>query len=301
MSDMVSWDDQRIFLAVLEGGSLSAAARALGVAQPTVRARLEALERGLGTVLFTRSPQGLLPTDQARALQGPARAMEHASRAFLRAASGPPGEVRGTVRLSVAELVGVEVLPPMLAGLRARHPGLAVELDLSNLAANILEQAADVAVRMHPPSQDTLVVRKVGEIALGFFAHRDYLAARGQPATLEDFASHDLIGPDRSAPDRRTAEAVLPPAAIARLMVRTDSHPAQLAAARAGLGIAVMHRALGLADPRLVPVLPDLVVATLPVWVVTHRDLRHEPRIRATLDHLVTSFTRYCRQDPGRP
>jgi DNA-binding transcriptional LysR family regulator len=299
MSDTVSWDDQRIFLAVLEGGSLSAAARALGVAQPTVRARLEALERGLGTVLFTRSPQGLLPTDQARALQGPVRAMDHASRAFLRAASGAPGEVRGTVRLSVAELVGVEVLPPMLAGLRARHPGLAVELDLSNLAANISEQAADVAVRMHPPSQDTLVVRKVGEVALGFFAHRDYLAARGQPATLEDFASHDLIGPDRSARDRRVAGALLPPAAMARFMIRTDSHPAQLAAARAGLGIAVMHRALGLADPRLVAVLPDFVVASLPVWVVTHRDLRHEPRIRATLDHLVTSFTSYC-QDDGR-
>jgi DNA-binding transcriptional LysR family regulator len=294
MSATVSWDDQHIFLAVLEGGSLSAAARALGMAQPTVRARLEALEQALGTVLFTRSSQGLLPTDQARALHDHARAMDHASKAFLRAASAPPGEVRGTVRLSVAELVGVEVLPPMLAGLRARHPGLAVEVDLSNVGANLSEQAADVAVRMYAPSQDTLVARKVGGIALGLFAHRDYVAARGRPATLDDLAAHDMIGPDRSAADRRIAEAKLPPAVLARLLVRTDHHPAQLAFARAGLGIVVMHRALGQADPRLVHLLPDLVVDTLPVWVVTHRDLRHEPRIRATLDHLVDEFTRYC-------
>ena len=293
MSD-VSWDDQRVFLAVLEGGSLSAAARALGLAQPTVRARLEALEHALGVALFTRSPQGLQPTDHARGLHGHVLAMDHASRAFLRAVAAPPGEVRGTVRLSVAEMVGIEVLPPMLAGLRARHPDLAIEVELSNLSANIPEQAADIAVRMHAPSQDTLVARKVGGIALGLFAHRDYVDRRGSPRTLDDLAAHDLIGPDRAPADRRALDGLLPPAAIARMRVRTDSHPAQLAFARAGLGIALAHCALGRADPRLVPVLPDVFSVTLPVWLVTHRDLRHEPRVRAAFDHLVEAFTRYC-------
>lgn len=295
MSLPVSWDDQRAFLAVLEGGSLSAAGRALGLAQPTVRARIEALERSLGTVLFTRGPQGLLPTDQARALGDHVRAMAHASDAFLRAASAPPGAVAGIVRLSVSEFVGVAVLPPMLRALRERHPGLVIEVELSDAAANLPEQEADIAVRMHPPRQEALVVRRVGEIPLGLFAHRDYVARRGLPGTPEDLGAHDMIGPDRSPADHRLAQAALPPAALGRMMVRLDSHPAQLAAVRAGLGIAVVQRPVGRADPDLVPVLPDLPLPALPVWLVAHRDLRALPRVRATLDHLAAAFAQYVR------
>ena len=302
MNESVSWDDQRVFLAVLEGGSLSAAGRALGLAQPTVRARLEALEHALGCTLFIRSSQGLLPTDQARTLHGHVRAMDHASRAFLRAASAPPGDagyaVQGTVRLSVAEVVGIEVLPPMLTGLRARHPRLAIEVDLNNAAANLAELAADVAVRMVAPRQDTLVARKVGDIALGFFAHRDYVAERGSPAALEDLGTHDFIGPDRSALDLRVLGESLPAEVAARMLVRTDSHPAALAFARAGLGIAVAHRALGHADARLVEVLPDIaprLLPLMPVWMVTHKDLRQEPRVRVTFDHLAEALAAYCR------
>lgn len=294
MSEALSWDDQRVFLAVLEGGSLSAASRTLGVSQPTVRSRLEALERALGVTLFTRSPQGLTPTDHAKALQGHARTMDHASRAFLRAASAPPGEVRGTVRVSVAEVVGMEVLPPMLASLKLRHSELCIEVELSNASANVSEQAADIAVRMFSPSQEALVAKKVGGIALGLFAHRDYLARRGVPSSMDDLCHHDLIGPDRSVQDRRYVEGWLPPALAARITVRTDSHPAQLALARAGLGIAVVHRALGLADPRLVHVLPHWVIDTLPVWLVKHRDLRQEPRVRVAFDHLALQFADYC-------
>jgi DNA-binding transcriptional LysR family regulator len=299
MSSEISWDDQRVFFAVMEGGSLSAAGRTLGLAQPTVRARLESLERALGAALFTRSPQGLVPTDHAHALLSHVRAMDHASRAFLRAASVPgvDGVVRGTVRLSVAEVVGIEVLPPMLAGLRAKHPHLAIEVDLSNAMAELYEQAADVAVRMIAPSQDTLVARKVGDIVLGLFAHRDYLAERGMPTSVEDLASHDLIGPDRSVLDRRAVEEKLPPAVAARMLVRTDSHPAVLAFARAGMGIATAHRVLGHADPRLVEVLPEITqdfLPVLPVWLVTHRDLRNEPRVRAAFDHLADALAVYC-------
>lgn len=282
------------FLAVLEGGSLSAAARTLGVAQPTARARIEALEHALGVGLFTRSFQGLRPTDRARALHDHVRAMAHASDAFLRAASAPPGEVAGAVRLSVSDFVGLEVLPPMLARLHARHPGLAAEVVLSNAPANLSEQEADIAVRMHAPAHDTLVQRKVGEVALGFFAHRDYRAARGAPEDLAGLAGHDLIAPDRSQADRRIEAAVLP--AGVRVVLRTDSHPAQCAAARAGLGIAVVQRPVGLADPRLLPVLPDLVVGTLAIFLVMHRDLRDVPRVRAAFDHLAQEFARYTRR-----
>lgn len=295
MSIDIAWDDQRAFLAVLDGGSLSAAARSLGWAQPTVRARIEALEHALECVLFTRSPGGLTPTDQARVLGPHVRAMRFASDAFRRAASAPPGEIAGTVRLAVSEFVGLEVLPPMLARLRAEHPGLAVEVDLSNASTDLMGQEADVAVRMYPPRQGALVARKVGAVPLSFFANRDYAARRGLPVNADELAHHDLIGPDRARADLALAEGIAPALSRERLVLRTDSHPAQLAAVRAGLGIGVVQRPVGHADPRLVPVLPDLIVAELGYWIVTHEDLRAVPRVRAAFDHLVEEFGDYTR------
>ncbi len=291
MSRSVTWDDQRAFLAVLEEGSLSGAARHMGVAQPTVRARIEALERALGTMLFTRSVNGLTPTEQARELGESARAMARASDAFVRAASAGLGETGGVVRLSVSEFVGIEVLPPMLAGLRERHSGLVVEVALSNALADLLEQEADIAVRMHPPQHAALVARKVGAIPLGLFAHADYLARRGQPKTSDDLLMHDLIGSDRARTDIQLASTLHPDLGRERFVVRTDSHPAQLAAARAGLGIAVVQRPVGLADPFLRAVLPAITVASLDTWIVTHENLRGLPRVRAVFDYLVEAFT----------
>lgn len=296
MSGIVAWEDQRAFLAVLEEGSFSGAARRLGVAQPTMRVRIEALERALGTVLFTRSVNGVVPTEQARALGESARVMARASEAFVRAASSVPGEVAGVVRLSVSEFVGIEVLPSMLTKLRALHPGLIVEIALSDASADLLEQEVDVAVRMHPPRHEALVGKKIGVIELGLFAHVDYLARRGVPSTLDELATHDLIGPDRSRPDLRIASALLPAVHRDRFVVRTDSHPAQLAAARAGLGVAVVERPVGLADPALRAVLPDIVVASLETWIVTHENLRAMPRVRAVFDHLVEAFALYVRR-----
>ncbi|WP_218036453.1 LysR family transcriptional regulator [Sphingobium sp. EM0848] len=291
----IDWDDQHAFLAVLEEGSLSAAARRMGVAQPTMRARIEALERRLGTVLFTRSVKGLVPTEQARLLSDAARAMHRASEAFVRAASAPPGEVAGNVRLSVSDFVGIEVLPRMLTGLRAQAPLLIVEVEMSNGLANLLEQEVDVAVRMAPPRQNALVAQKVASIPLGLFAHMDYLAARGVPETVADLAGHDLIGPDRARADLDVVAALLPELHRNRFILRTDSHPAQLAAARAGLGIAVAQRPIGLSDPALRPVLPGLPLPDLDTWIVMHEDLRETPRVRALFDHLVREFQAYCR------
>jgi DNA-binding transcriptional LysR family regulator len=293
--DLIAWDDQRAFLAVLESGSLSAAARRLGMAQPTVRRRIAALEAALGVALFTRSLNGLAPTAQARDLAGYARAMAAASDAFLRAASARDGTVEGTVRVAVSEFVGVAVLPPMLAALQRRHPALRIEIAPSNASADMLGQEADVAVRMHPPQQGALVARHVGAIPLKFFAHRDYLARRGRPGSLADLPSHDLVGPDRAGADRALVRSVLPGLPPGAFAVRTDSHAAQYAAIRAGLGIGAIQEPVGLADPDLEPVLPDLVVHRLDTWIVTHEDLRGTPRVAAVFDHLVAAFLAFSR------
>ena len=293
MKRLLDWEDQRAFLAVLEEGSLSAAARRLQVTQPTVRARLESLESALGSKLFTRSVRGLVPTAQACALGEAARAMARASQAFERSASAPPDEIAGVVRLSVSEFIGVAVLPAMLARLRKRHPALILEIDTSNRAANLLEQEVDLAVRMTPPSQAALVARKVPPIALGFYAHVDYLAARGMPDTPEELSQHDLIGPDRSAMDLEAVARVLPDLDRQHFTLRMDSHPAQLAAVRAGIGIGVIQRAIGESDPALRAVLPHFAIGALETWIVMHEDLRDMPRVRAVFDHLAAEFDAY--------
>ncbi|WP_423209166.1 LysR family transcriptional regulator [Paracoccus yeei] len=296
MRKLPSWDDHRVFLAVIETGSLAGAARHLGLSHPTVRQRIEALEARIGTPLFTRSGTGLTATAQALALAAPARSMAFAAELFGRIASAPASEAGGIVRLSVSEYMGIEVVPPVLARLRQHHPALTVELVLSNARSDLLGQEVDVALRHIAPVQEALVAQRLLPIPLGLFAARAYLDRRGQPATIRDLVHHDVIGPDRNTGDARIAEMLMPGHRPADLALRTDSHPAQAAAARAGLGIVVMQVPVGEADPRLVRVLPDLQVAELPLFVVTHENLRAVPRVRAVFEALVKELGRKAEQ-----
>ncbi|GGE15475.1 LysR family transcriptional regulator [Aureimonas endophytica] len=297
---VIDWNDQRAFLAVLDTGSLSAAARALGLTQPTVRHRIEALERAVGQPLFTRGVNGLQPTEEARGLADPVRRMAFASEAFRRAVASEAREIAGTVRISVADFVGIEVLPPMLAGLRERHPRLSIELALSNVSADLLHQEADLAIRMVAPRQDALVARHVGRIALGFFAAPAYAERHGLPATLAELSDHALIGPDRAMADLAFVEALAATTGQPfRFTLRTDSHPAQLAAVRAGLGIGIAHIRIGSRDLRRV--LPDFVLHHLDTWIVAHEDLRRSRRVDAVFRHLVAAFQAYCGPAPYQP
>lgn len=292
------WDSHQAFLAVIETGSLSAAARQLGLAQPTVRFRIDALERAVGQPLFTRAAGGMVPTAQALALVEPVRQMAHAARTFHRAATAPLGQIAGSVRLSAAEFVGNAVLPAMLAPLLERHPALDIELALSNRAADLLHQEADIAIRMVRPSQGALRAQHVGRIPLGLFAAPAYAQRHGLPATVAELRDHRLIGPDRHGEDLalavRLGELIGAPP---RFSVRTDNHPAQRAAVAAGLGIGVVQVPVGQRD--LLRVLPDVIVAELDAWVVAHEDLRHAPRIDAVFAHLVDEMRRYCAAAPA--
>lgn len=290
MKRATNWDDQRIFLAVLEEGSLSGAARRLGLSHPTVRSRIEALEADLGTLLFTRSMAGLTPTEAAEALREPARAMAVASEVFIRRASAPEGAIAGTVRLSVPEFMGIEVVPAMLEPIRVHYPAIRIELSLSNLPADLMAHEVDLAVRTMEPRQKGLVARKVANIPLGFFASESYVARRGQPLDQHQLAGHDIIGPDRNVSDLALAGEVLASFDAAGLVLRTDSHPAQLAAARAGLGIALVQVPVGDADPGLVRILPDFSPVDIQTWIVTHQNLARVPRVRVVFDALVAGF-----------
>ena len=194
-----SWGLYRTFLDVVRDGSLSAAARRLGLTQPTVGRHIAALERSIGAALFTRSQRGLLPTRAALELVPHAEAMAAAEAAFRRAASGEASVVGGSVRVTASEVMGCEVLPPILARFCAAHPAIEVELAVSNRVQDLLRRDADIAVRTRRPTQTALIARKIGTVRIGLFAHRSYIKARGLPKDVTDLAHHRLIGFDRDS------------------------------------------------------------------------------------------------------
>ncbi|GAB2861698.1 LysR family transcriptional regulator [Pseudoduganella ginsengisoli] len=297
MKQPIEWEWYRAFLGVLTEGSLSGAARALGITQPTVGRHIAALEKALNLVLFTRSQAGLLPTDAARALQPHAEAMASTAAALERAASGEGvgdnGETKGVVRVTASEIIGVEVLPPIVAALREQHPALKIELMLSSRVHDLLQREADIAVRMTPPKQGQLIARHVGSVELGLHARADYLQRQGTPVRIEDLEHHTVIGFDQVTPFIRKALAALPDFSRDVFSIRTDSDLAQLAMIRTGAGIGFCQAPLARRAPALVRVLPQALSLRLDTWIAMHEDLRNSPRCRVVFDALAAGLQAY--------
>jgi DNA-binding transcriptional LysR family regulator len=291
MAQEVGWELYRSFLGVLSEGSLSGAARSLGITQPTVGRHITALEKSFGVALFTRSQAGLLPTEAALSLRTYAEAMSSTAAALQRAAASQGAGVKGTVRVSASEVIGAEVLPPILGELRNRHPQLTIELVLTNRVQDLLQREADIAVRMMPPRQGALLVRRVDTVTLGLHAHQSYLARHGTPRSTNELERHSLIGFDSETPFIRAARKALPMWTREVFALRTDSDLAQLALIRSGCGIGVCQVAIARRDPSLVRVMRRQFEFKLETWVTMHEDLRNSPRCKVTFDALVRGLT----------
>ncbi len=288
------WHLFKAFLAVVREGSLSSAARVLGTTQPTMGRQVAALESALGVKLFTRSLDGLAPTEAGARLIPSAEVMAAAVQAALRSASGDIEEERGTVRITASEVIGGEVLPPFLAAFQFRNPRISVELSLSNRNEDLLRGDADIAVRMARPTQGALVAKRIGRVDIGLYAHRRYLKARTTPRKLEDLRQHALIGFDRDQAYARVLERMGLAFTRDTFAFRSDSDLAQLAALRAGLGIGVCQLGIGRRQKDLVPLLHSELSFPMGVWLVMHRDLRTSRRIRLTFDHLAVELAGYA-------
>lgn len=284
------WDLFQSLHAVLETGSLSAAARTRGVSQPTIGRHIEALESRLGAPLFLRSPRGLQPTELALELRPRLEDMAAAAAAALRDVAGAAAQTGGTVRVTASELVGCEILPPILATFHAAHPMIEVELTLSNEQADLSRRDADIALRMTRPTQNTLVGRRVGVVQMGLFAAPSYVARRGLPTDVEALERHAMIGFDRKTPQRAVDVDIGRPVTREVFAFRSDSDMAQLSTLRAGLGIGICPLPIGLRDG-LVPILPDRVSLDLEMWVCMPEGLRTTRRMRLMFDHLVAALT----------
>ncbi|MFT7722707.1 MAG: LysR family transcriptional regulator [Roseateles sp.] len=301
MASTLPWDLLHTFLGVLREGSLSGAARALGLTQPTAGRHVAALEALLDQALFTRAPTGLLPTEAALALRGHAEQMEAAAAALQRAATARGDGVCGTVRVTASEVIGVEVLADVFARLRAQHPGLVLELSLSNQLQDLLRREADIAVRMTPPGQSQLIARRIGRVDLGLHARPDYLDRCGRPATPADLRRHALIGFDTLTPFIRAGAKRLGGIGRDGLALRCDSDLAQLALMRAGAGIGFCQVALAWREPRLERVLAGAFGWPLDTWVAMHEDLRHSAPCRVVFDALAEALARHVALGAAAP
>lgn len=293
MATEIGWDHYRSLLAVLTEGSLSGAARALGITQPTVGRHVAALEAALEQPLFTRTQAGLVPTDAARALQGYAASMHSTAAALEREAFSQGQGVQGTVRVSASEVVGVEVLPPALARLRREYPQLRIELVATNRVQDLLRREADIAIRMAMPRQTALVARRIGPVELGLFADAGYLAQHGTPAALADLQDHALIGFDQETPFLRAARSTFAAWNREAFALRSDSDLAQLAMIRAGCGIGICQAALARRTGNLVRILPEAFSFPLETWVTMHGDLRGSRRCKVVFDAMVECLQRH--------
>ena len=288
------WDLWRSFIAVMEAGSLSGAARTLGIAQPTVGRHIEALEAALeGGPLFTRSPGGLRPTRVATALAPHARAMATAADTLVRTASGDADDVRGVVRLTASEIAAIEILPPILTEFRETWPQVDIELLASNRLEDLLHRDVDIAMRMARPTQDALFARKVGVIKLGFYAHRSYLQKHGEPRSIEELRSHAIIGFDRIRPMGAALDKLGFEVTADVFGLRTDNEPAQIAMLRAAYGVGACHPQIAARDPNLVAIMRGQFEIDMEVWVVMHEDLKADRRMRLLFDHLVAGLKAY--------
>jgi DNA-binding transcriptional LysR family regulator len=289
------WDLYRSFLAVLRLGSLSAAGRALGLTQPTIGRHIAMLQACLGgRVLFTRSQTGLMATAAAHELRPHAEDMAAAAAAFVRMGSGNLEEAAGVVRLAAADVMGVEVLPAILAEFRYKYPNTVIELSLSNQIADLLRRDADIAVRMVRPKQKALLAKRAGTVSLGFHAHRRYLERFGYPERLEDLGRHTLIGFDRTLPFADLLHAVPLPVSRELFAFRCDNDLALMAALRSGFGIGICQTGIARRDPNLLPLLAKQFKVDMEIWIVMHNDLKRISRMRLMFDHLALKLAQFA-------
>lgn len=281
------WNRMRAFVVTAEKGSLSAAARALNLTQPTLGRQVAALEDELGITLFERVGRALEITEAGENLLPHARHMAEAATRLSVIATGQSQTITGTVRITASDIFSTYLLPDILIELRRRAPNLHIDLVATNDMADLLRREADIAIRHVRPEQPDLFARLITEAHGNLYAARSYLAQRGTPTCLADLRHHDFIGfgdVQRMIDHLANINIITNPE---NYIVGSENGLVAWELARKGLGIAPMSEHVGIACPDMIHVLPDMDPITFPVWLVTHRELHTSKRIRLVYDLLA--------------
>jgi len=279
----LDWEDVRYFIALVRYGSLAAAARALRVNHATVARRVTNLETLLGHSLFDRRATGYVLTAHGKAALDGAAAMDEGALSVLRRRDSST-EINGLVRLTAPRVLADAFIIDRLGGLKDRYPALDIELIGEARVMSLARRETDIALRLGSPKDSELVGRRVGNVGFGFYAspqRRDELAA-GQTPSMIGFDDDSSFIFEASWLSRQFHNH--------RFQFRTNSQTAQVAAARAGYGIALLPRYLACRDPNLVQVALGEPIPVRETWLLVRRDLTKVPRIRAVADYLADMF-----------
>ncbi len=284
----LDWSLLQSFLVVADEGSLSAAARKLGTSQPTLGRQIKQIEAQLGVTLFHRQPRGLALTDIGAELLGPAQTMRDAAMQVSLTAAGRAQNTAGTVRITASIFVANFILPPIIAKIRLAHPEISIDLIPNDASENLLFREADIALRMYRPTQLDVITRHLCDLPLGMFASVEYLNRKGRPQTIDDFFDgHDLVGYDR---DERILHGMREIGLDAKrdwFQTRCDEAVIYWELVRMGCGIGFSQIHVGLRDPNVEQILPEVPISPLPVWLTAHQAMQQTPRIRRVWDMLA--------------
>lgn len=286
------WNQARAFLATAEEGSLSAAARALGLTQPTLGRQVTALENELGIMLFERVGRSLTLTQSGIELLDHARAMAEAANRITLTASGQSQTIEGLVRITASDMVSAYVLPPVLSQLRTIAPLLEIDVIAANDVRDLLRREADIAIRHVRPVQPDLITRLVREDKAQFYASRSYLEAHGRPTVSGGLSQHVFIG---FGDNERMLEYLQPlELDLTRDNFRLGSETGVVACemVRNGLGIGILTEEIAVKFPEVERVLCEVEPFIIPVWLTTHRELHTSRRIRLVFDFLADFLLR---------
>lgn len=284
------WNQARAFLVTAEEGTLSAAARALGLTQPTLGRQVAALESSLGVTLFERVGRSLSLTQSGLELLEHVRAMGEAASRVSLVASGQSQSIEGKVSITATNVMATYHLPPLLKQLREMAPAIEIEIVASNEVRDLQRREADIAIRHGRPEQPDLIAKLIGETSAHLYAAKEYLDRIGRPETPSDLAGADFIGfehPERLLP---ALQGLGLPVNRKNFKLVSASGTVMIALAKQGLGIVPLIRYDADLIPELEPVLPELAPIPVPIWLVTHRELHSSRRIRLVFDFLAESF-----------
>lgn len=285
------WNQVRAFLATIEEGSLSAAARVLNLTQPTLGRQVAALEDALGVTLFERSGRNLLPTPAAHELAEHVRAMGEAATRLSLAASGQSLSVEGVVKISATEMFATNVVPAVVADIHKMHPGIVVEIIATNALSDLRNREADIAIRNTDPSDPDMIARRIMDESGGLFATSELIARCGPFNDLADLTDTPFIGFGSDDTMLTTLQQRGVPITLANIVARSQSHLAHWELAKTGLGIGLNGWDMGFLTPGMHRVLENELHFEFPVWLIAPRELKTNARVRVVFDALVAHLS----------
>ncbi|MDO6520294.1 LysR family transcriptional regulator [Shimia thalassica] len=286
------WNKARAFLVTAEEGSLSAAARALGMAQPTLGRQVDGLEQELGVVLFERVGRGLTLTPSGLELLDHVRDMGDAAGRVSLTALGQSQALEGTISISASETYATVLLPPLVAKLRQQEPGIHVEIVVANHASDLLRREADIAIRNFRPTEPDLIAKKIGMVDAALYATPQYIEKIGAPTTPYALRHADFVNMDRTGGMLKGLNSLGLGLTEANFPLLTESYLVMWELVKQGAAIGILDAHIGDAEPKVRRLLPDLEPLTFPIWLVAHREVTTSRRIRRVFDFLAEELKR---------